>query len=375
MPKKNATPMKSAAQRRNESLQSFENTVRGLKLVSYTSILIGLIAIVISVIALLQPRPTGGGITTTVVTNAINQSATLGFINITSPLLVPQSSLPNAPVITQSQPFGNRLTNINKPLNATELAAFNNASNSYFETAGLMYLNKSITTVQARPSQSRILNVNGKPSVIYFGAISCIFCGENRWAMALALTRFGGFKSLYKGYSAIQDQDVPTLYWAPAPYNATSAVVFGGFYNSSYVNFLPIEYSSPISSGFQFQNVPYFIQQANSTGNQAYISSMQLINNLNNFGGTPYTIWGKFVVSGADAVDFGNSTPASGSLPITSWTHEQVIGLLAHPNSQFAWTEYAAADIYVALLCSSIKNTAPVCSLPAIQGIQKANGY
>jgi hypothetical protein len=66
----------------------------------------------------------------------------------------------------------------------------------------------------ASASSSRF-SYNGKPSVIYIGAISCVWCGENRWAMAMALSRFGSFNSLYIGYSSIHDGDVPTLYWKP----------------------------------------------------------------------------------------------------------------------------------------------------------------
>ncbi len=66
--------------------------------------------------------------------------------------------------------------------------------------------------------------------------------------------------------------------------------------------------------------------------------------------------------------------PTSDSFPLTNMTHEQVLAQLANPNDQFAWTEYAAADLYVAMVCSSINNTAPVCSLPAIQQLEKL-GY
>ena len=67
--------------------------------------------------------------------------------------------------------------------------------------------------------------------------------------MALALSRFGSFEQLFKGYSSLEDGDVPTLDWAPAQYNATQGVDFGNFYTSKYVNFLSIDYASPITQG------------------------------------------------------------------------------------------------------------------------------
>ena len=87
---------------------------------------------------------------------------------------------------TNNTVFGNRLVNIDQPLNATSLAVINNASNSYFETAGEMYLNGSIKNPVAyliggfKVNPVNGIIINNKPSVIYLGSITCVFCGENR---------------------------------------------------------------------------------------------------------------------------------------------------------------------------------------------------
>jgi len=276
----------------------------------------------------------------------------------------------NAYVKGQQPNFGHTLAGINVPLTPSQLAIINNASNANFETAGEMFLNQSLKNIAVPVSTTNALIVNGKVSVIYLGATSCIYCGENRWAMALALGKFGKFSSLYKGYSALQDGDVPTLYWTPATYNASSGVTWGSNYTSSYISFLPIEYQSPISAGFQIQSLPYFQQQAQASGMQQYVLATNMIANLNTFQGTPYTIWGRSVVPGVDSVAFANDTTS-----LANMTHAQVLNQIAHPNNQFAWTQYLGADLYIAMTCSSINNAAPICSLPAIKGIQKANGY
>ena len=116
-------------------------------------------------------------------------------------------------------------------MNSSQLAVINDEPNSYFDTAARMWLNGSLTSLVGQQiAAAPLLTVNGKPAVVYLGAISCVYCGENRWAMALALSRFGIFQNLFFGYSSLGDQDVPTVYWAPAHYNATSAVDFGNFY-------------------------------------------------------------------------------------------------------------------------------------------------
>lgn len=299
--------------------------------------------------------------------------------NVNGSLIVPNASFADSPVVIEQQPPGNRLTGINKPLNSTELAVINKAPDSFFEKGGEMYLNETLTNYM-NPSMRKVpemFTVNGKPSVIYFGSITDAFSGENRWAMALALSRFGSFSGLFKGYSAIQYGDFPTIYWAPAHYKASN-VVLGAFYTSKYISFIAVEDQSPITGNFTLN--PFNITQLriNSTGNAVYMSAFQFLRSVGNatvpFIGVPYMIWGYFLQFGADAIDFGNSMSNSYGLPVTNTTNEQVLQQLSHPGNQFAWTEYAAADIYVAMVCGSIRDAAPVCSLPAIKGIE-AQGF
>jgi hypothetical protein len=349
------------------------NRYKRFRFIAYTGMVLSIVALVF-VAALSVELMRGLG------TRTISTTTTLAPISVTGPLITPPLTLSDAPPILTSEPFGQRLTDINVPFNSTQLSEINDEPSSYYETAAQMWLNGSLTSqVGQQIVAAPLLTVNGKPAVVYLGAISCVYCGENRWAMALALSRFGTFQNLFFGYSSFEDQDVPTIYWAPAHYNATSAVEFGNFYNGTYITFLSIEYSSPIRGGFQMQMLPYFQQQANATGNAIYEKTTDLLVTLNNFVGTPYTIWNRYSVLGADATDFGdvtstsstNSTTSTASLPLTSMTHDQILASFAHPNTQFAWTEYAAADYYVALVCASLgvvgtssPTAPPICSSP-----------
>lgn len=331
----------------NETLTSLQRTINTLKIISVASILIAIAAIIIAIYPYI--------------------------IAIISPPLN----------------LGHTLAGINTPLSPTDLSIINNASNNDFELAGEMYLNGTFgtgklatvfglsTTGTSLTLKGNALIFNGKPSVIYLGAISCVFCAENRWAMALALSRFGHFKQLYKGYSSFGDGDVPTLFWLPAEYNVSSGAVFGSNYSSNYVNFFAIEYQSPVKQSFQLpsQGLSYFVQQATSRNLSIYANISNLIISQNAFQGTPYTIWGNTIDPGADASDFGNSTPTNNTLPITYMTHQEILTQLAKPNNMFAYREYAAADLYIAMTCASLRNTAPICGLSAIQSIEKVDGY
>jgi hypothetical protein len=223
----------------------------------------------------------------------------------TGSLITPPTSLSGAPVITQNQSFGKRLTDINAPFNSSELSVINDAPNSYYENAGEMYFNHTLNvTIGASAPKLPLFTVNGKPTVIYLGSITCVFCGENRWAMVLALSRFGSFSNLFKGYSAIGDADLPTIYWAPAHYNISSTA-FGSFYSSKYINFIMMEDANPISAGFNLNSLSTIQQRVNNTKNTAYIYAMAYIISTKGFTGTPFTVWGAYQVGGADAVVLG----------------------------------------------------------------------
>ena len=337
-----------SAKNKDLALQKYERTIKNLKVISTAALILGIIAILTSFAILILALPQ--------------------IYNSTQPQTTTAQSGP-----------GSTLAGIDQPLNATQLAVINNAPNAYFQRAGTMYLNGSIPNTVAIPTNKIQRLVSGnKTAVVYYGSITCIFCGENRWAMALALSRFGNFTQLYQGYSAIHDGDVPTLYWTQLNYNKSGDAI-GDWYSSRYVSFLAIEDINPITGGFTLNPAAKVQANINSQGNQTYISTLSYLFNLftsnaTSFKGTPYTVWGDYQWSGADAVDFGNSTQnsttASGTPVLSYMTHAQVIKQIANPSDGFGWTEYAAADMYTAALCKTLNNTAPVCSLSAIQQIE-----
>ncbi|MBV9382599.1 MAG: DUF929 family protein, partial [Streptosporangiaceae bacterium] len=49
------------------------------------------------------------------------------------------------------------------------------------------------------------LTAGGKPEMLYMGAEYCPFCAAERWAMVVALSRFGTFSGLHTTHSAAQN--------------------------------------------------------------------------------------------------------------------------------------------------------------------------
>jgi hypothetical protein len=72
---------------------------------------------------------------------------------------------------------------------------------------------------------------DGKPLITYVGAEYCPYCAAERWALAVALSRFGTFTNLAGTHSASQDvyPDTQTLSF------------YGSHYTSPYVDFQSVE--------------------------------------------------------------------------------------------------------------------------------------
>ncbi len=89
-------------------------------------------------------------------------------------------------------------------------------------TAGL------VTSPQAISDPA--LSAAGKPELLYIGAEFCPICATERWAMYVALAKFGTF-SPQPGriHSAVQDGDISTL------------TFYGTTYRSPYLTFTPVE--------------------------------------------------------------------------------------------------------------------------------------
>ena len=75
-----------------------------------------------------------------------------------------------------------------------------------------------------------MLRADGKPELLYVGAEFCPICASERWAMYVALSKFGTF-SPQPGriHSAVRDGDIPTVTF----YKTT--------YTSPYLSFIPVE--------------------------------------------------------------------------------------------------------------------------------------
>jgi len=71
-------------------------------------------------------------------------------------------------------------------------------------------------------SSTPAVTVDGKPAIVYIGAEYCPFCAAERWAMVVALSRFGTFTGLGTTTSSSTDvhPDTPTFTFHGATYTS-----------------------------------------------------------------------------------------------------------------------------------------------------------
>ena len=99
---------------------------------------------------------------------------------------------------------------------------------------------------------------NGKPVVVYVGAEYCPFCAVERWALIMALERFGNFTNLHYTTSANDEGDYATFTFVGSSYTS-NYIAFRGYEaedrSQKPLQTVPANYSSVWSNqgnGFPF---------------------------------------------------------------------------------------------------------------------------
>jgi Domain of unknown function (DUF929) len=133
------------------------------------------------------------------------------------------------------------------------------------------------------------LTSGGKPEVLYMGAEYCPYCAAERWAVIVALSRFGSFSGLAPIRSAAKDGAGNA-----EPYPLTPTWTFANAtYTSKYLTFTPVELNTNIpdtATGF------YTTLQTPTAAQQALLDKYDAADQ----GAIPFIDYGnKFVSIGA----------------------------------------------------------------------------
>lgn len=239
------------------------------------------------------------------------------------------SSAPAKPASATGTPLPSSVVNDITNVPASTLAAVGKGSTDP----------KSIIRLNGTP-----LTKDGKPEVLYIGAEYCPYCAAERWAMAVALSKFGTFTGLHGIHSSSSDvpPSIPTL------------TFYKTGYTSKYLVFTPVETTT------EDRNTPL---QKTTAAQQALLSK---------YDAPPYVSQGS--TGAIPFVDFGNKFLISGAsynpavLQGKSWS--EVAAALSDPASPISQGAVGAANSMTAAICKLTNNQPATACTPAIQKLE-----
>jgi hypothetical protein len=208
--------------------------------------------------------------------------------------------------------------------------------------AGSAYA-KSITSISG--GSGAALTSGGKPEVLYIGAEYCPYCATERWAMVVALSRFGTFSGLSGIRSAGGAEAYP---------NTATVTFYKSTYTSKYLTFSSVEETTVSKATLQ---KPTSQQQALITKYDypPYVAAASE-------GAIPF-------------VDFANKYLVHGAQYspqlLQGQTWAQIAAALNDKSSSIGKGADGAANMITAALCKLTHNQpANVCTSPAITSLE-----
>jgi hypothetical protein len=193
-------------------------------------------------------------------------------------------------------------------------------------------VSKAVTSISGSALTSA-----GKPEVLYIGAEYCPYCATERWAMAVALSRFGTFSGLRGIYSSSTDVDpsTPTLTF----YKST--------YTSKYLTFTPVETTT---------------EDRNTTLQTPTTQQAKIWQKYDSAGNIPF-------------IDFGNkyliNQVTYDPTVLKGKTWAQIAAALNDKSSAIAKGADGSANVMTATICKLTHNKpANVCTSPTITSLE-----
>lgn len=221
-----------------------------------------------------------------------------------------------------------------RPLDPAVLQALESVPPSAFDAVGAGKVDPAPSPLKGAPA----LTADGKPRVLYVGAEYCPYCAAERWAVVVALSRFGTFTGLGQTTSAHADvhPDTPTLSF------------HGATYRSRYVAFSGYELQSN-----QVQGTSYAPLDSVPTADQELFATYDRSPYLDNVGAIPF-------------LDLGGRYAAQGSSYdpglLAGMDHLQIAHAIGEPGTDVSQAVLGAANTISAALCQQTgQQPASVC--------------
>jgi tRNA A-37 threonylcarbamoyl transferase component Bud32 len=195
--------------------------------------------------------------------------------------------------------------------------------------AGQVSVAQSLASITGLP-----LRKNGRPAVVYEGAEYCPYCATERWALIVALSRFGTFRGLKMIKSSATDSPPSIATWT----------FYGSKYASQYLTFASVEMTGNVagaSGSYPQLQVP--------TAEEKFLISK-------------YDGPGTGMAGAIPFIDFGNKYVQIGDLPgfepqvLEGQTWAQIAAALKNPADPIAQALDGAANWTTAAICMLTHN-------------------
>jgi hypothetical protein len=272
------------------------------------------------------------------------------IIVIVAFIVIKASSSPSKPTTTSSSangPTGSALASV--------VAKVTSVPASTLNTVGTGGGAVSATPITIKGGGAALTS-GGKPEMLYMGAEYCPYCAAERWAMIVALSRFGTFSGLATVHSGIKNGAGDA-----EPYPSTPTWTFvNAKYTSQYLTFTPVEMQTNIPDA--------------STGSYTTLQTPTAAQNalITKYDAAPY-------VSAADAgsipfIDFGNKYVVIGA----SYTPQVLSGLswstiatdLHDPSSPVTKAVGGTANYITAAICKMTGNQPASACTSVVQSLE-----
>lgn len=227
---------------------------------------------------------------------------------------------------------------IGQPVSSTILNDLNGVTDATLNSvgpgpAGVTGPQSTASSAGVLPS---VMTSGGKPEVLYMGAEYCPYCGVERWAMIVALDKFGTFSGIQ--YMQSSSTDV---------YPNTSTFTFlSATYTSNYITFVTVEQ-------YDRNDNPLQTATANETA---------LATKYDSAGSIPFVDFAnQYVLVGSQYTPPQLRVGASATGAPYNWT--QIASQLNTPSSIFAQNVDGAANKLISTICKIDSNQpASVCN-------------
>jgi hypothetical protein len=243
-------------------------------------------------------------------------------------------------------------------LNASVISDLTTISPSVLNQVGSGPAGSSAVTPLVTPVKkpAGLLTSGGKPEMLYVGAEYCPFCAAERWAMAVALSRFGTFTGLHLIHSSSAD-----IYS-----NTMTLSFYKSTYTSKYLTFVPVETTT------ENRNVPLQnptkaeLALMNIYDAPPYVPSSEA-------GSYPFIdIGNQYIDDGAQYVPSVLGTNENIDASHYGLTWSQIAQDLKDPSSPVAQAILGTANHLTAAICKATHGQpGNVCSSPAVTSIKQ----